>query len=176
MPATDLSVKLKQLPQCSSLFPPFLILFSRDQQIQNHHGNTGACTVTLCTDEFPWEKFALKSFRLEFLATIPSVLEKRDRQGKGELPLAVGQEIPEWVSPGLLPCVFVVLRMTKCCLSYLPIKLLGRTSDAQEWPSENKQESCRVEIENLMLSTGLREGRTSNKWDRSKIGFCCQVC
>lgn len=53
--------------------------------------------------------------------------------------------------------VFCCLRMTKCCLSYFPIKLLGKTSDAQEQPSENKQESCKVEKENLMLSIDLRE-------------------
>lgn len=51
--------------------------------------------MAFCTDEFPWEKFALKSSRLVFLAAAPCVLEKRDRRDKGELPLAVGQEIAE---------------------------------------------------------------------------------
>lgn len=53
--------------------------------------------------------------------------------------------------------VFCSPRMTKCCLSYLPIKLFGKTSGVQEWPSKNKQESCRVEKKILMLSIDLRE-------------------
>lgn len=88
-------------------------------------------------------------------------LQVCERKGTGRARVSFHLQWPRNTRMSL-PCpvycqVFCSLRMTKCCLSYLPTKFLGKTSAVQEWPSENKQESCRVEAENLMLSIELRE-------------------
>ncbi|KAK4815818.1 hypothetical protein QYF61_007427 [Mycteria americana] len=117
------------------------------QDYRSSNGSTCTCTVSFCTDESPWEKFALRSSSFVRLAAALYVSEKMERQDDGELPHAVGQEISEQECLGwYLPVVrlFWRLRLSKCHLSYLQIELPGKTSDSQECSSEEKQESCRV--------------------------------
>lgn len=146
-----LSVKLKKLPQRSSLLPLFKFLFfSRDQQYRNSMGihalaqwlsaqmsSHGKSLHWRAPGWYFWQPLHV-CWRKGIGGTRVSFHLQWAKKYQNKITL---------VSPCLLSGFFYSLRMTKCCLSYLHIKLLGKTSDTQEWPPGNEQESCRVDTE-----------------------------